>query len=287
MKALQPNLISEDKTLMEKLLAAGRLQYKYAVRLQTVLLRAKGKGTGEISDFLGIHQSTVGLYINRYNAHGINSLLHDKTRKPGKKPISQDIKNEIYRLVCNEKPPGETHWSCRRLAEKVGIGHASVNIILREYGLKPHLTSRRNYSNDPNFEEKLKDVVGLYLNPPENAVILCVDEKSQIQALERSQPVLPIIRNVPERQTVDYLRHGTTTLFAALDVLRGKVIGQCNDRHTAKDFIQFLKKIDKASAPKKTLHIVADNLSSHKTKAVYEYLDSVPGRFALHFIPTH
>ena len=189
--------------------------------------------------------------------------------------------------MCNEKPIGETHWSCRTLGKKVGIGHASVNTILREFGLKPHLTIQRNYSTDPHFEEKLKDVVGLYLNPPENAIILCVDEKSQIQALERSQPILPIIRNVPERQSVDYLRHGTTTLFAALDVLSGKVIGDCNPTHAAKDFIQFLRKVDKACAPKKTLHIVVDNLSAHKTKSVYEYMDSIPGRFVLHFIPTH
>jgi transposase len=287
MKALQPNLIAEDKELMEKLLSAGHIEHKYAVRLQTVLLRAKGKGTGEISEFLGIHQSTVGLYINRYNTYGVNSLLHDKTRKPGKEPISQDVKNKIYKLACTEKPAGETHWSSRTLAKKVGISHVSVNTILREFGLKPHLTSKRNYSNDPYFEEKLRDVVGLYLNPPENAVILCVDEKSQIQALERSQPVLPLIRNVPERQSVDYLRHGTTTLFAALDVLNGKVIGECNATHTAKDFIQFLKKNDKASAKGKVLHIVVDNLSTHKTKAVYEYLDSKSGRFVLHFIPTH
>jgi len=287
MKALQPNLNSEDKYLMEKLLTAGHIQYKYAVRLQTVLLRAKGKGTGGIAEFLGIHQSTVSLYINRYNTDGIDALLRDKTRKPGKEPISQEIKNETCRLVCNEKPAGETHWSCRSLAKRLGIGHASANLILRELGLKPHLASKRNYSNGPLFEEKLKDVVGLYLNPPENAIILCIDEKSQIQALERSRPVLPIIRRVPERQTIDYLRHGTTTLFAALDVLAGNVIGECSAAHKAKDFIRFLKKVNRACAKEKALHIVADNLSAHKTKGVYEYIESIPGRFVLHFIPTH
>jgi transposase len=287
MKELQPNINAEDKDLMEKLLSAGHIEYKYAIRLQTVLLRAKGKGTGAISEFLGIHQSTVSLYINRYNTFGIESLVKDKTRKPGKKPISQEIKNEICRLVCNEKPKGETHWSCESLARRFGIGHSSVNRILSELGLKPHIAIKRNYSNDPDFETKLKDVVGLYLKPPENAIILCIDEKTQIQALERTQPILPVIRNVPERQTVDYLRHGTTTLFAALDVLTGKVIGECNAAHGAEDFIRFLKKVDKACAPKKVLHIVADNLSAHKTKAVYDYLESLPGRFVLHFIPTH
>jgi transposase len=197
------------------------------------------------------------------------------------------IKNKIYRLVCNEKPEGKTQWSCQTLAKRVGIGHSSVNRILRELGLKPHIAEKRNYSNDPDFETKLADVAGLYLNPPENAIILCIDEKSQIQALERSQPILPIIRNVPERQSVDYLRHGTTTLFAALDVLAGNGIGECNGTHKAEDYIRFLKKVDAAYEKGKVLHIVVDNLSAHKTKAVYEYLESIPGRFAVHFIPTH
>ncbi len=287
MKALQPQFDPEDKELMEKLLSTGHIEYKYAVRLRTVLLRAQGEGTGDIARFLGIHQSSVSEYINRYNEHGIDSLLRDKTRKPGKEPISQDIKNKIYRLACNEKPKDETHWSCRTLAQRVGISHTKVNQILQEHGLQPHRVGKRNYSNDINFETKLIDVVGLYLKPPKNAIILCIDEKSQIQALERSQPVLPIIRNVPERQSVDYLRHGTTTLFAALDVLSGNVIGECSERHTAEDYIRFLKKVDRACAKKKVLHIITDNLSAHKTPAVYEYLETVPGRFVLHFIPTH
>jgi transposase len=287
MKKLQPQLKTEDKDLMGKLLTAGHIEHKIAQRLQTVLLRARGKGTGEIADFLGICQSSVSTYINRYNVHGIDSLLHDKTRKPGKEPISQEIKNEICRLVCNEQPDGETHWSCRTLAQRTGIGRTSVNRILQEYGLKPHRVSKRNYSNDPDFVSKLEDVVGLYLKPPKNSIVLCVDEKSQIQALERSQPILPIIRNVPERQSVDYLRHGTTTLFAALDVLSGNVIGECKERHTSQDYISFLKKIDKVCPKKKVLHIVTDNLSAHKTKAVYAYLESRPKRFVLHFIPTH
>ena len=287
MKELQPQLNPEDKILMERALAAGHIQHKYAIRMQTILLRAKGKGTGEISEFLGIHQSTVGLYINRYNNYGIDSLIKDKTRKPGKEPISQDIKNEIYRLVCNEKPKGETHWNCRALAKKVGIGRTSVSRILQELGLQPHRVIKRNYSNDPDFEAKMKDVVGLYIKPPQNAIILCVDEKTQIQALEREQPVLPIIRNVPERQSVDYIRHGTTTLFAALDVLSGNVIGDCKPTHSSEDFVQFLKKVDRNCAKDKVLHIIADNLSAHKTKKVYDYFNTVPGRFVLHFIPTH
>jgi transposase len=287
MREIQPHLNEEDKDLMEKLLSAGEIRHKYALRLQTILLRNKGKGTGDISEFLGLHQSTVSLYINRYNASGIDALLHDKTRKPGKEPISQEIKEELCRIVCTEKPKDETHWSIRTLAKRVGISRTAANTILREYGLKHHLVSRFQASNDPEFETKLKDVVGLYMNPPENAIILCVDEKSQIQALERTQPILPMLRNVPERQTIDYERHGTTTLFAALDVLSGNVIGECRDTHTAKDYIQFLKKVERNTSGDKVLHIVADNVSTHKTKEVQAYVESKPGRFVIHYIPTH
>ena len=287
MKQLQPELNNEDKDLMEKLLRAGLIKHKYALRLQTVLLRAKGKGSDDIADYLGIHPSTVSLYLNRYNEFGIESLLRDKTRKPGKEPISQETKNKVYQLVCNEKPKSETHWSCRTLAKKVGISHTAVSQILQEYGLQPHIASKRNYSNDPDFESKLKDVVGLYLKPPKNAIVLCVDEKSQVQALERAQPILPIIRNVPERQSSDYMRHGTTTLFAALNVLSGNVIGECSDKHRSEDYIRFLKKIDTVCPKDKVLHIVLDNYSTHKTKAVTEYLATRPKRFVMHFIPTH
>jgi transposase len=287
MKKIQPQLNKEDKLLMQRLLSTGHLEQKHAQRLQTVLLREKGKGTGEIAEFLGMNRATVSSYINRYNSYGINSLLNDRTRKPGKEPISQEIKNEICRLACNEKPKDETHWSSRALAKQVGISHTKASQILNEYGLKPHMTVKRNYSNDPDFKEKLTDVVGLYLKPPENAIVWCVDEKTQIQALERTQPVLPIIRNVPERQSADYERQGTTTLFAALDYLSGKVIGECKSNHTSEDYINFLKSIDKACPLDKTLHIITDNLSTHKTKAVYEYLESKPNRFVLHFIPTH
>ena len=285
MKAVQPSLNSEDKDPMEKLLTAGHIPYKYAVRLQTVLLGAKGKGTGEIAEFPGIHQSTVSLYINRYNTGGIGALLRDKTRKPGKERISQEIRNEIRRPARSEKPAGETRWNCRPLAKRLGIGHASVNLVLRELGLKPRPASKRNYSSGPHSEEKLKDAAGLYLNPPENAVIPRIDGKSRIQAPERSRPVLPVIRRVPERQTADCLRHGTTALFAALDVLAGNVTGECGAARKAEDFIRFLKKVNKACAKEKAPHIAADNVSARKTKGVYEYIESIPGRFVPHFIP--
>jgi transposase len=277
----------EDKTLMENLLAAGRLRHKHAVRLQAVLLRSRGKQTGEIADFLGVSPASVPAHVRRYNEGGVRALLRDKTRKPGKAPVAQAVKERVCRLACTEKPEGETHWSTRTLAAKTGVSHTAVSAMLREMGIKPHLSLRRNYSTDPDFEAKLRDVVGLYLDPPVNAVVLCVDEKTQIQALERSQPALPVFRNVPERQSTDCLRHGTTTLFAALDFLGGNVIGDCAPTHRAEDYIRFLRKVDKACEKGKTLHIVADNLSAHKTKAVMGFFAEKPGRFVPHFTPTH
>ena len=282
-----PKANAEDIVLMEKILSEGDIRHKYAIRLQTVLNRAGGKTTIDTASFLGIHVVTVSRYVHRYNEGGIESLLRDKTRKPGKKPISDEVKNELCRIVCNEKPENATHWSTRELGKRLGIGHATVNTILRERGLKPHIVKNFQFSRDPDFEKKLEDVVGLYLNPPENAIILCVDEKSQIQALERSQPILPILPGVPERQTHDYYRHGTTTLFAALNVLSGKVIGECKGQHKAADYIAFLKKVDRQCPKGKILHIVVDNYAAHKTKEVRKYLESRKGRFIEHFIPTH
>jgi transposase len=279
-----PRLNAEDKALMEQILAVGNIKHKFAVRLQTVLHRAGGKGTGDIAAFLGIHPMTVSLYVKRYNERGLDALVRDKTRKPGKAPLSKEQKNQICRIACHEKPKEQTHWSTRSLGKRVGVGHDAVNRVLRERGIKPHLVKQFQLSSGPAFEKKLNDVVGLYLNPPSNAIILCLDKKSQIQALGRTQPILP---GVPERQRVDYLRHGTTTLFAALDVLSGNVIGECKASRNAQDYIAFLKKVDKHCEEGKELHIIADNYSAHKTKEVKEYLEAAGGRFVSYFIPTH
>jgi transposase len=287
MKEVLPQITDEEVEIMEKVLAAGNIQHKYAVRIQTVLNRHRGKSTNDTASFLGINIITVSRYVKRFNQGGIKSLLEDKTRLPGKAPISNEQKNELYRIVCNEKPKEGTHWSIRSLEKRTGINRTSVNTILRERGLKPHLVKKFQYSNDPEFEHKLKDVVGLYLNPPDNAIVLCIDEKSQIQALERTQPILPILPGVPERQTCDYYRNGTTTLFAALNVLTGKVIGECKDKHTAAEYIALLKKVDASYPEGKTLHIIADNYATHKTEAVRKYLASRGNRFVEHFIPTH
>jgi hypothetical protein len=213
--------------------------------------------------------------------------LRDKTCKPGTAPISVELKNKICAAACQEKPENATHWSTRSLAERFHIGKTTVNGILRERDIKPHLVKKFHFSTDSHFEEKLTDVVDLYLNPPDNAIVLCVDEKSQIQALERSAPILPLSPHVPERQSVDYYRHGTTTLFAALDMRTGNVKGICNKEHKSKDFIAFLKKLDKDCEKRKTLHIILDHYSAHKSKEAQKYLATKKKRFALHFIPTH
>jgi transposase len=189
--------------------------------------------------------------------------------------------------VKQEKPEAATHWSTRELAKRVGISHTKVHQILRKHQLKPHLIKRFRTSNNLEFREKLEDIIGLYLAPPENAIVLCVDEKSQIQALERAQPILPLREGIPERQTHDFQRHGITTLFAALQVASGRVIGECKDRHRHSEYISFLSLLDRRCAKGKALHLIVDNVSSHKTKEVQDFLRSRIGRFVLHYTPTH
>ena len=272
---------------MKTVLKKGHIKHKYAVRVQAVLNRASRMATKDVAEQLHIDMVTVSRFVRRFNEGGTAALLSDKTRKPGKAPIPVEMKNEISRIVCQEKPKDATHWTTRALAARVGISHNTVAAILRERDLKPHLVKRFQFSNDPEFEEKLADVVGLYLDPPENSVVFCIDEKTQIQALERSQPILPILPGVPERQTHDYYRHGTTTLYAALDVLTGKVIGSCKESHKSVDYISFLKLVHRKAPRGKTLHVIVDNQSAHKTTAVHDYLESKNGRFVIHYTPTH
>ena len=272
---------------MEALLEDGHIDHKFAVRIQTVINKAKGLSTNDIALFLGININTVCKHVKRYNEGGLEALLRDKTRKPGTEPIAEEIKKKLVQFVCQEKPKHETHWSTRELGKRFGISHTSVSTILKEHGIKPHIVKKFQLSTDKEFDSKLADVVGLYLNPPENSIVFCVDEKSQIQALERTQPILPLRPGIPERQTHDYYRHGTTTLFAALNVASGKVIGTCKHSHKAEDYVEFLKLLDKKAPKGKVLHIIADNYSAHKAPAVKEYLKEKSGRIVEHFTPTY
>jgi transposase len=282
-----PQLNDVEKEIMEKLLNNRNLMHVQASRFQVVLNRAKGKGTNEIAEMLHIHPVSVSQIVRRFNEGGIPALLKQPNHKPGLAPVAVEVQQEICRLVSQEKPKDATHWSTRMIAKQVGISHTKVHQILQEHGLKPHLVKRFRISTDPQFQQKLEDVVGLYLNPPENALILCLDEKSQIQALERTQPILPLREGIPERQTHDYWRHGVTNLYAALDVVSGKVIGACMDHHRHQEYIKFLKLVDRRSPKDMVLHLIVDNISSHKTQEVQEYLQSRNGRFVIHYTPTH
>jgi transposase len=225
--------------------------------------------------------------VHRFNELGVQALLKQPNHKPGKTPVSQKVVNQVLKLVQSERPADATHWSTREIAKRVAISHTKVHQILQAHDLKPHLVEHFRASDDPAFERKLEDIVGLYLNPPDNAIVLCIDEKSQVQALERAQPILPLRPGVPERQTHDYERHGVTNLYAALNVASGKVIGACADRHRQREYIEFLKLVDRNTPKRKLLHLIVDNASSHDTKAVREFLAAKPGRFAVHFTPTH
>ena len=214
---------------MERLLAGKSLEHRQVLRMQIVLSRAEGKRTSDLASTLKVRSRTISEVVERFNLRGIEGLLQQPSKKPGIPPVSDAVETEVCRLVKQEKPPATTHWSTRELAKRVGISHTKVHQILQKHRLKPHLVKRFRTSNDPQFAEKLEDVIGLYLAPPENAIVLCADEKSQIQALERSQPTLPLRDGIPERQSHDYQRHGITTLFATLEVASGKIIGECKE----------------------------------------------------------
>ena len=221
----------------------------------------------------------------RYLEAGVDGLLRDKSRPPGTPPLSAAIKTLVLTKTMRETPPDATHWSVRSMARAVGISHTSVQNIWRAHGLKPHLVDSFKVSNDPAFAEKVEDVVGLYLDPPDKAVVFSVDEKSQIQALDRSQPGLPMKKGRAGTMTHDYKRHGTTTLFAALNLLDGKVIGHCMKRHRHQEFIRFLNRIDRQTLPYLDIHLIIDNYATHKTPAVKRWLKKHP-RFHIHFTPT-
>ena len=270
---------------LERLIAGRNTPRKVVWRSRIVLLSAAGCGTMEIMRRTGISKPTVWRWQARYLEAGVDGLLRDKSRPPGTPPLSAAIKTLVLTKTMRETPPDATHWSVRSMARAVGISHTSVQNIWRAHGLKPHLVDSFKVSNDPAFAEKVEDVVGLYLDPPDKAVVFSVDEKSQIQALDRSQPGLPMKKGRAGTMTHDYKRHGTTTLFAALNLLDGKVIGHCMKRHRHQEFIRFLNRIDRQTLPYLDIHLIIDNYATHKTPAVKRWLKKHP-RFHIHFTPT-
>lgn len=278
-------LTPEEQEGLERLARRGRVNRHVSFRAKIVLACAEGVSNTDVARRLHTTNETVGIWRKRFIVDRLDGLLDEP--KPGapRKFADDEIENVVVQTL-ESLPTGRTHWSTRSMAEHVGISHSTIGRIWRAFGLQPHRSERFQLSSDPLLVEKTRDIVGLYLNPPDNAVVLCVDEKSQIQALERSQPVLPMELGQPERQTSDYFRHGTIDLFAALTVATGVVISKCYQQHRAKEFINFLGEID-ANVPQELgVHVVLDNLSTHKTPAVKRWLQRHP-RFQLHFTPTH
>jgi transposase len=248
-------------------------------------MAANGVSNQDIAATLGLSRPTIQLWRERFLALRLTGLEKDAPRPGRKQRITPAKIKAVVEATLHAKPHNATHWSTRSMAKAQHLSEASIRRIWHMHNLKPHLIETFKLSRDKNFVEKLTDVVGLYLNPPEKALVLCVDEKSQIQALERTQPLLPLRSGIPARQTHDYKRNGTTTLFAALSVLDGKVIGDCMPRHRHQEFIRFLKKIDTQTPADRDLHLIVDNYATHKHPRVKAWFKRHP-RFHLHFTPT-
>ena len=254
-------------------------------RAKIIQLAAQGIFNHDIASRLGISRPTVQLWRERFLSFCLQGLEKDAPR-PGRLPrISQKKVTAIVNTTLHTKPPAATHWSTRSMAKAYGVSNATVQRIWKEYNLKPHLVKTFKLSRDKRFIEKLYDIVGLYLNPPDKAIVFCVDEKSQIQALERTQPLLPLRPGIPARQTYDYKRNGTTTLFAALNMLDGTVIGDCMPRHRHQEFIRFLQLINAKTPLDLDIHLIVNNYGTHKHPRVLAWLKRHP-RFHLHFTPT-
>jgi transposase len=278
-------LSSADRAQLGAVVANRNSPQKHVWRAKIILLTADGCGTAEIMRRTGKAKTVIWRWQERFAAEGVAALWRDKTRPPRIAPLKAEIAARVVSLTLAEPPANATHWTGAAMAQAVGISVSSVQRIWRAHGLQPHRVRQFKLSNDPQFVAKLRDIVGLYVNPPDHAIVLSVDEKSQIQALDHTQPGLPMKKGRAGTMTHDYKRHGTTTLFAALDVLQGRVIGQCMKRHRHQEFIRFLNVIDARVPRKKTVHVIIDNYAAHKHPKVLQWLSRHP-RFVFHFTPT-
>jgi transposase len=276
---------AEQKLALQQLIKQPRSSRSLAFRARIVLECASGQNNATVAAKLRTSGFTVGMWRNRFIGGGI-AALGDEARPGAPRQIGDDDVERTVRLTLEEAPKGATHWSSRALAARTGMSQSTVSRIWRAFGLRPHRSETFQLSRDPLLVEKVRDIVGLYLNPPHHAMVLCVDEKSQIQALSRSQPILPMLPGQAERRTHDYQRHGTTSLFAALDIATGSVIGKCWPRHRALEFRKFLQQIDRAVPADLAVHLVLDNYATHKTEDIRKWFLRHP-RYTLHFTPTH
>jgi transposase len=279
-------VLSDDvRETLERWARRPKSAQSLALRCRVVLACADGGNNTEVARRLGVDRGTVRKWRTRFAEHGLDGL-HDEPRPGAPRTVTDDHVELVIVKTLEETPTDATHWSTRSMAKATGMSQSAVGRIWRAFGLKPHLTETFKLSPDPLFIEKVRDVVGLYLNPPEGALVLCVDEKSQIQALDRTSPVLPLRPGLPERRTHDYVRGGTTNLYAALDVASGKVIADMTERHRAQEFRGFLNQINRSVPDDLAVHLVVDNVSTHKTPEIQRWLLRHP-RFQLHFTPTY
>lgn len=278
-------LTEEAREELERISRSRSAPARLVERVKIVLLAADGRQNKDIAETLGVMPRTVSLWRGRFARRGLKGIEKNATRKGGKPETPAERVSEIVRMTTQEKPAKATQWSRRSMAKAAGVSAATVGKIWKLHGLKPHLIKTFKVSNDPAFATKLEDVVGLYLSPPQNAIVLSLDEKSQIQALDRTQPGLPMKKGRLGTMTHDYKRNGTTTLFAALNVLTGVVIGTCMKRHSHKEWLKFLRLVDARTPADKQLHLIADNYATHKHPAVKRWLARHP-RFHMHFTPT-
>lgn len=278
-------LSPEEREQLERFARGRSTAARLVQRAQIVLLASEGKENREIAAELGIVRHTVGRWRSRYAQLGLAGIEKDSPRSGRLPRITKEAVQEVIRKTTQETPTNATHWSTRSMARATGLSAATIRRIWRRHGLKPHRVRTFKLSNDPRFVEKLEEVIGLYLNPPEHALVLCVDEKSQIQALDRTQPGLPLKKGRCGTMTHDYKRNGTTTLFAALSTLDGTVIGSCMAQHRHQEWLKFLKQIDRETPANKEIHLIADNYSTHKHATVLRWVARHP-RIHLHFTPT-
>jgi transposase len=277
-------LSSEQRAALERMARQRTLQARVVERAQIVLRAAEGLENQQIARLMGLTPEKAARWRNRFLKGGIAALEKDAPRPGRTRSITDRWVKKVLDMTLRQKPTHATHWSTRTMAAAAGISEASVRRIWRAHGLKPHLVRTFKLSRDPEFSEKLQDIVGLYLNPPEHAIVLCADEKSQIQALDRTQPGLPMKKGRCGTMTHDYKRNGTATLFAALDALEGQVISMYDDRHRHQEWLKFLRAIDDVVPADREIHMIADNYSTHKHAKVKNWLRRHP-RFHMHFTP--
>src|SRR5713101_3519659 len=283
--ALSLNL--SQRQALETMAQAGRTPQAVARKCKVILLASEGVSNQGISRKTVLSRPTVIATRAAFSRGGVEAIGQRQKRKRSRRVLTPEWEQKILDTTLKTRPPDATHWSVRTLARHLGLTRTLVHGVWQRHDVQPHRVEKFKLSNDPKFEEKVRDVVGLYLNPPDRALVLCVDEKSQIQALDRTAPILPLRPGLPERQTHDYKRHGTTTLFAAFNILNGKVIGSCLPRHRAKEFTKFLNHLEREIPPEQEVHLIMDNYSTHKSAMVQRWLKPKKRRrFHFHFTPT-